>query len=167
MAGALVSTAIAGEPDFGGAAAAELTVKLGETPLSLATRLWGGGLTGRTITSSAGRAAYPLHAVGQLELGLAADLGPVRPELGAALQLLPVQVSALDGDVRESSLRWLAALGPSARVAVRFSGWQIAAAAGALAHFNRERYRIEPVGEVFQVPAWFFSGGLQVGRTIP
>ena len=148
----VMSTTISGAPDFGAGVGGELLLAPGESsPVRVVTRL---GLTltsGRTVTSSAGSAAYPLGVGGVLGVGAAVKLGVVRPELGVSAQLTSLSISGLGTE----------------RVTLSLGGWLVALEGMLAVTAVREVYRVDPDGLVFQVPPLGAVAQLQLGRAFP
>ncbi|MBL8915791.1 MAG: hypothetical protein JNM17_34150 [Archangium sp.] len=162
----VMSTTVSGALDFGGGAGGEfLIIPSQRSPLRIVTRL---GLTltsGRTVTSAAGSAAWPLGVGGVLGVGGALQLSVVRPELGLSAQLTSLSISGLGTDQNLTSQRWLLAAGPYARVTLALGNWLVAVEGMLGVTAIREQYRVDPDGLVFQVPPLGAVAQVQVGRS--
>lgn len=167
LALAELSTTITGSIDPAAGLMAELS-----TPPFVGALVWVNRLavtagSGRTVTSTPGSVAYSFHLNGHLETGLGWRFGMLRPELLAALHTTSVTLRGQGADEVYASTRWLADVGPRARVSVFLGAWELSVSGGAAASLTREQYRIDPDGVVFTVPLWAFSTGVSVGRSIP
>lgn len=167
LANAEVSTTISGAVDPSAGLMLELTSRPFTAQLVSVSRLAATVGTGRTVSATAGTVVYAFHANGQLESGLGRRFGIIRPELLASLHLTSVTLRGQGADEVYASTRWLADVGPRARVSAFFGAWEASLAAGVGASLTREQYRIDPDGVVFTVPPIAFSAGLAVGRALP
>ena len=167
LALAELSTTITGALDPAAGLMADLS-----TPPLVGALVWVNRLavtagSGRTVTSTPGSVAYAFHLNGHLETGFGWRFGVLRPEVLAALHTTSVRLQGQGADEVYASSRWLADVGPRARLSVFLGAWQVSLSGGAAASLTREQYRIDPDGVVFTVPLWAFSSGLSVGRSIP
>lgn len=162
-----VSTTISGAIDPSAGLMLELTSRPLTAQLVSVSRLSATVGTGRTVSAAAGTVVYACHANGLLESGLGRRFGIFRPELLASLHVTSVTLRGQGADEVFASTRWLADVGPRARVSAFFGAWEGSLAAGVGASLTREQYRIEPDGIVFTVPPVAFSAGLAVGRALP
>ncbi len=162
-----VSTTISGAVDPSAGLMLELSSRPFTAQLVSVSRLSATLGTGRTVSATAGTVVYAFHANGQLESGLGRRFGIIRPELLASLHVTSVTLRGQGADEVYASTRWLADVGPRARVSAFFGAWEASLAAGVGASLTREQYRIDPDGVVFTVPAVAFSAGLAVGRALP
>lgn len=87
------------------------------------------------------------------------------PSLSAATWLLGVHATSAALDV--PALRVLVAVGAGLRLERHFGLFMLAADVSGHAHLLRERFRIEPQGEVFRLPSVYVSGGISGAVTIP
>lgn len=162
-----VSTTISGAVDPSAGLMLELTSRPFTAGLVSVSRLSATLGTGRTVSATAGTVVYAFHANGLLESGLGRRFGIIRPELLASLHVTSVTLRGQGADEVYASTRWLADVGPRARVSAFFGAWEASLAAGVGASLTREQYRIDPDGVVFTVPPVAFSAGLAVGRALP
>lgn len=155
-----LTTAVSASVDVGGGAAVDL-----DWP-TLATRLTLGAGSGRTVAATSGEAQYFFHALAQLDVGARLRVDRVRPEVGAALQVLPLALRAVEPGA-PTFTRVLVGVGPYARVGVEVEAWRFAAQAQLGFNLLREHYVIAPSGTVFSAPAAYLAAALQVGHTLP
>jgi hypothetical protein len=163
----VLSSGVSGAIDLGAGGRVALDVGPRGQPLRFTFGLAGAGLTGRTVTSTAGSARYAPRFVGEVELAASWVASILRVQVGGFAQLAPVLVQGLDGDEVFSSQRFLWAAGPSARVAFLLGQWSVGLRAGAAFALRLESYVIDPNGLVFGVPPVALTGGLEVGRRFP
>lgn len=163
-AGVWLSTGVSGQADVGAGGRVGVNVGRVDQPLRLHVALGLGGVTGRTVTATPGRVRYATHLVSELDVGGGFSWRWLRARFGGFVQLAPVFVEGLDGDVRSSSQRWLWAVGPVGFVGGELAGWQVGLRAGVGVALRTESYVIAPGGEVFSVPAASVTGALELGR---
>lgn len=167
LAAFVVSNGVSGQLDLGAGARVGLELGPNDQPFRFTASLSGAGLTGRTMSSDAGRVRYAARFLGELEAGAAFLWKALRVQVAAFAQLAPVFLEGLDGDDLFTSQRFLWALGPSARVGLQWGPWQLGVRAGAAIALRRESYVIDPTGLVFGVPAVAFAGAVELGRSVP
>lgn len=161
LLGGYLTSGLAPRVDFGGQLGVEV-----DWP-TLVTRLTLGAGNGATISSANGRARYDFHLLGELDVGARFLSGLFRPEVGGFLQAVPVSVTAPDVAGATPSLRLLLGVGAYARAGFHVGPWRLAVLAQLGLNTRQERYRIEPLGEVFAVPVVYGGAAVQFGRTIP
>lgn len=150
------TTAISGQPDFGGAAALSFQRNVFRARLEL------GGGTGRTVTTSTGAGRYDFHVQANTGAGLGVELGPFAAELLAVAQLTLFTVQAPEAIQPISATRFSPAIGPSAGLSLSFGPWSVVARALVGFTLRRDTYVIDPEGGVFSNPLVFFQPSLGV-----
>lgn len=162
--GAWLSTGVSGQVDVG--AGGRVGVNLGrvDQPLRFHASFGAAGLMGRTVTATPGSVRYATRLLAELDVAGGFSWRWLRARFGGFVQLAPLFVEGLDGDLRSSSQRWLWAVGPAGTVGVELAGWQVGLRVGVGVALRQESYVIVPRGEVFSVPAASVTGALEVGR---
>lgn len=150
------TTAISGQPDFGGAAALSFQRNVFRARLEL------GGGAGRTVTTSTGAGRYDFHVQANAGAGLGVELGPFAAELLAVAQLTLFTVQAPQAIQPISATRFSPALGPSAGLSFSLGPWSVVARALVGFTLRRDTYVIDPEGGVFSNPLVFLQPSLGV-----
>ena len=152
FAGALTSNAVSSAFDFGGGASGLVWFGERGARWRFVASLGAGGLSGRQVDSVNGRARYAPRLTADAGAGLAFTWGVLRVGAMAELRVEPLFVEGLDGDELSSSLRVLVSAAPSAVVLADVGPLEVGVRASMPIALRRERYVIEPRGEVFVVP---------------
>ncbi len=162
--GAWLSTGVSGQVDLGAGGRIGVNVGRVNQPLRFHASVGAAGLTGRTVTATPGSVRYATHLLAELEVAGGFSWRWLRARFGGFVQLAPIFVEGLDGDIRSTSQRWLWAVGPLGFAGVELSGWQVGVRVGVGVALRHESYVIVPRGEVFSVPAASVTAALEVGR---
>lgn len=152
FAGGLASNAVSSAFDFGGGASGLVWFGERGARWRFLAALGAGGLSGRVVESANGRARYAPRLTADAGAGVAFTLGAFRVGVLAELRLEPLFVEGLDGDELASALRVLVSAAPSAIGLVDVGPLEVGVRAALPIALRKERYLIEPRGEVFAVP---------------